>query len=168
MRNFFVRVLPYMVATVAMIVGIISLVMSCQMSQELKKTASILDDVQQRIEAVAERTEVTFAVWSLWAVNWPEYIQACKIWATSQNPRLLEPLPQNDYKLTEEGRNLISSDDMKRLIEITEEDSNVAENDALLKFGVERLYLNAKDKGVKFEAMIGVFASYVQEIKQTP
>ena len=51
------------------LLAVISLVMSCQMNQELKKTTDIIDDVQQRTEVVAERTEVTFAVWSLWAVN---------------------------------------------------------------------------------------------------
>ena len=88
--------------------------------------------------------------------------------ATNQNPRLLEPLPQDKFELTEEGRNLIGTDDMQRIIGIVEDDRDVAVNVVLLKFGVERIYLNAKDKGVKFEAMIGVFASYVLEIKQTP
>ncbi len=165
-RQVIMSVVAITLGFLGVLLAVISLAMSRQMNQELKRTADILDDVQQRTEVVAERTEVTFAVWSLWAVNWPDYIQACKLWAANQNPRLLEPLPQNEYKLTEEGRNLVSTDDMQRIIGIVEDERDVAVNVALLKFGVERLYQRAEDRGVEFEAFVGVFTGYVEEIKQ--
>ncbi len=151
---------------IAIILAFLGLYINWQMNVSLIKTNKMLDDLDKRIETVDRRAELSWVAWNLSTLNWSHYLQVAQITASNHTPRYVIPKPNDQFELTEQGRQLLCTEHMEAIIYMVESEPDISDNVVIIRLGIDKLYDAAKEKGVSLDDMIGAVVCYIHEIKE--
>ncbi len=160
-----VSIAALIASIVALVVGTISVVISNETSKILQDVSTQLNVLEIRTQDVAETAIWSWYAWNLLSETRMDFIKERQQQAGNSDPPYVEPLTSNDFKTTNEGRKLLTSEQMQKVIGLVEKNKNIPENQVILTLGIDKLNLQAKTHGVSLDIIIGVVASYTQEQK---
>ena len=142
-------------------------------NKNVQDTANAIEVMTVNLERLNDRTELVemmnwwnWITWKLTAENWQDYIKHTQEMAANYKVRYLEPKIDETYILTDKGREIVETKYMQELQDMVRDNKDILENMAIIGLGVDNLQTIASSNGVDIEIIIGVFASYIQEIKQ--
>lgn len=135
-------------------------------SKKLEDMYTQLNKLETRTENIEDKIIYTWYSWSLFSIKGPDFIKERQELAANSEPRYIESSTSNKFKTTPEGRALLTTEQMEKVKSLIEKDKSILESQVILELGIEKLWLQAKTHKVSLDIIIGVVASYTQEVKQ--
>jgi len=130
-------------------------------TQRNERIISTLLVVEEKLNISAYRDDLA-------GMAWKTRLRACQRQAALHKPAYVEPQPDTPirYVLTPAGKEFLSADLKEDIIQVLSEDASTENNMLSLILGLPRLLREAKEKGVELDVLLGIIASYADELRE--
>jgi len=134
--------------------------------ETLERTNYRLDEIEGRVQRIETMSKWSWTVWSLQSREWRYYLTEMQEKASTHNPLYVEPTSPGKFALTDEGIDLLDSKYTDEITSIMRVNTEMSTNNIILMVDIRDLDAYASKKDVPLEVLMGVIATYIQEIKE--